>query len=168
MADANSVASPLFLREAELRRGVELLYFAYRDFTKGPDKLLEQYGFGRAHHRALYFIARRPGLTVSDLLKLLSITKQSLSRVLNDLQAKGYVTSEVGREDKRQRLLSVTEAGAALEREVFEIQRERMIQAYGQAGQQAVTGFWAVLLGLIDQDQQAALDQFIRENTSGR
>lgn len=168
MADANSVASPLFLREAELRRGVELLYFAYRDFTKGPDKLLEQYGFGRAHHRALYFIARRPGMTVSDLLKLLSITKQSLSRVLNDLQDKGYVTSEVGREDKRQRLLSVTEAGAALEREVFEIQRERMIQAYGQAGQQAVTGFWAVLLGLIDQDQQAALDQFIRENTAAR
>lgn len=162
MADANSLASPLFLREAELRRGIELLYFGYRDFTKGPDALLEKHGFGRAHHRALYFIGRRPGLSVSDLLKLLQITKQSLSRVLSDLQAKGYVVSVVGRHDKRQRLLYLTENGTALERETFEAIRERMAHAYGEAGPEAVAGFWAVLMGLIEPDQKAAIKEIMR------
>ncbi|MCH8685450.1 MarR family winged helix-turn-helix transcriptional regulator [Pedomonas mirosovicensis] len=162
MADANSLASPLFLREAELRRGIELLYFGYRDFTKGPDALLEKHGFGRAHHRALYFIGRRPGLSVSELLKLLCITKQSLSRVLSDLQNKGYVVSSVGHHDKRQRLLYLTETGAELERETFAAIRDRMAQAYGQAGPQAVAGFWAVLMGLIEADQQATVQDLMR------
>jgi len=162
MADANSLASPLFLREPELRRGIELLYFGYRDFTKGPDALLEKHGFGRAHHRALYFIGRRPGLSVSDLLKLLQITKQSLSRVLSDLQTKGYVVSVVGRHDKRQRLLYLTESGAQLERETFEAIRERMAHAYAEAGPEAVAGFWAVLLGLIEPDQMAAINDVMR------
>lgn len=162
MADANSLASPLFLREAELRRGIELLYFGYRDFTKGPDALLEKHGFGRAHHRALYFIGRRPGLSVSDLLKLLQITKQSLSRVLSDLQTKGYVVSVVGRHDKRQRLLYLTDAGTALERETFEAIRGRMAHAYAEAGPEAVAGFWAVLMGLIEPDQKATINEIMR------
>lgn len=162
MADANSLASPLFLRETELRRGIELLYFGYRDFTKGPDALLEKHGFGRAHHRALYFIGRRPGLSVSDLLKLLRITKQSLSRVLSDLQSKGYVVSTVGRHDKRQRLLYLTDSGIALEREVFETIRERMAHAYGEAGPEAVAGFWAVLMELIEPEQRAAIREVMR------
>lgn len=168
MADANPFASPLFLREAELRRGIELLYFGYRDFTKGPDALLEKYGFGRAHHRALYFIGRRPGLSVSELLKLLRITKQSLSRVLSDLQTKGYVVTVVGSQDKRQRLLYLTDAGMALEKDLFTTTRDRMAQAYAQAGPEAVAGFWAVLMGLIEADQQAAIDQLVRQPPANR
>ena len=162
MADANSLASPLFLREAEIRRGIELLYFGYRDFTKGPDALLEKHGFGRAHHRALYFIGRKPGLSVSELLKLLRITKQSLSRVLSDLQKQGYVVASVGPYDKRQRLLYLTDKGVDLERQAFAAIRDRMAQAYGQAGPQAVPGFWSVLLGLIDPDQQSAIKDLMR------
>ena len=82
MADVKAGANPLFLREEELREGMELLFFAYRDFTAEPDKLLARYNFGRAHHRVIYFVGRYPTTTVSDLLGILGITKQSLSRVL--------------------------------------------------------------------------------------
>ena len=152
MADA--VASAQFLREAEIRRGVELLYFGYTNMIKGPDALLAETGFGRAHHRALYFIARRPGMPVSDLLKLLNITKQSLSRVLGELQAKGLVSQDVGTRDRRQRLLRLTDAGAKLESALFDRMRTGVAEAYAQAGQQAVTGFWAVLSGLIPPDDR--------------
>lgn len=149
-AAANASSAPqLFLRESEIRRGIELLYFGYTNMIRGADALLDRRGFGRAHHRALYFIARRPGMPVSDLLRLLNITKQSLSRVLGDLQREGYVSQAVGDRDRRQRLLQLTESGVALEAELFEKLRESMSAAYAQAGQQAVAGFWAVLAGLI-------------------
>ncbi|MGI4876608.1 MAG: MarR family transcriptional regulator [Janthinobacterium lividum] len=159
MADANLArlnlhvhalaASPLFLREAEIRRGIELLYFGYGNMVRGADNRLEEYGFGRAHHRALYFIARRPGMPVGDLLLLLNITKQSLSRVLGDLQIKNYVAQDVGTRDRRQRLLRLTETGVQLEADLFEQLREGMAAAYAHAGQAAVSGFWTVLTGLI-------------------
>lgn len=164
MADITPIASPQFLREAEIRRGIELLYFGYGNMIKGADARLAEVRLGRAHHRALYFIARRPRMPVSDLLRLLNITKQSLSRVLNELQTEAFVVQEVGKRDRRQRLLRLTPKGAELEAMLFDKLRERMTAAYAQAGQQAVTGFWAVLLGLIPpadrpmiQELQAAL-----------
>ena len=74
MADVKNV-NPLFLREEELRQGMELLFFAYRDFTGDPDRILDKYGFGRAHHRVIYFVGRHPSITVSELLAILRITK---------------------------------------------------------------------------------------------
>ncbi len=79
MADVKSAANTPFLREEELRQGIELLYFAYRDFTAEPDAMLARYGFGRAHHRVIYFVGRHPHMSVSELLGILRITKQSLS-----------------------------------------------------------------------------------------
>lgn len=148
-------ASPLFLREAEIRRGVELIYFGYANLISGPDQLLAERGLGRAHHRALYFIARRPGLSVSALLRLLAITKQSLSRVLADLVERGLVEQRVGTHDRRQRLLILTASGSELESELFAALRERMGGAYAQAGQENVSGFWAVLASLIPVEDRA-------------
>lgn len=148
-----SSASPPFLREPELRRGMELLYFGYSHYTRSVDRELGKMGLGRAHHRALYFIARKPGLTVSELLAFLSITKQSLGRVLNELAERDLVATTPGERDRRQRLLSLTERGATLETELFEAGRERMARAYARAGQQAVSGFWAVLEGLVEEDE---------------
>ncbi len=85
MTDLKSGANPLFLREEELRQGMELLFFAYRDFTAEPDQILARYDFGRAHHRVIYFVGRHPAMTVTELLNILGITKQSLSRVLRQL-----------------------------------------------------------------------------------
>src|ERR1044071_6986140 len=142
-------ASPLFLREPEIRRGIELLYFGYAHLTRSIDAGLAKQGLGRAHHRALYFIARKPDLSVSELLGLLAITKQSLGRVLGELSERGLVETRTGDRDRRQRLLRLADRGAALEGELFDMLRERMSAAYSSAGQGAVGGFWAVLEGLI-------------------
>lgn len=154
-----SSASPQFLREPELRRGMELLYFGYSHYTRTLDRDLAKQGLGRAHHRALYFVARRPGLTVSELLSLLAITKQSLGRVLNELAERGLVETRPGDRDRRQRLLTLTAAGKTLENDLFEAGRERMSRAYAQAGQSAVSGFWAVLEGLIPEEDLPQVEQ---------
>lgn len=151
-------ASPLFLREDEIRRGIELLYFGYTSMIRGADAILEAQGLGRAHHRALYFIARRPGLSVGELLGLLGITKQSLGRVLNDLCSGALVEQRVGTADRRQRLLTLTAAGAALEARLFTELERTMARAYGEAGQHAVTGFWGVLMGLVPPDARAQVE----------
>jgi DNA-binding MarR family transcriptional regulator len=163
MADSNPPPAPadrasaLFLREAEIRRGIELLHFGHAALTREAAGLLADHGLGRAHHRALYFIARNAGLPVSQLLKLLGITKQSLSRILADLVEHGYVEQQVGPADRRQRLLALTPAGVRLEAELFEALRRPMAAAYARACQQAVSGFWAVLIGLLSVEERAIL-----------
>jgi DNA-binding MarR family transcriptional regulator len=143
------LASPLFLREAEVRRGLELLFFGYGGLFRAIDAPLEAAGLGRAHHRALYFIARRPDITVGALIGLLGVTKQSLGRTLNELEARALVETRVGRDDRRQRLLRLTPAGKAIEAELFEALRAALAAAYVEAGPGAVGGFWQVLEGLI-------------------
>ncbi len=146
-------ANPLFLRDEELRQGIEMLFFAYRDFTSEPDAILATLKLGRAHHRALYFIGRYPGCTVSELLDVLKITKQSLSRVLGQLVEEGYVEQTQGQRDRRQRLLELTEKGRSLERELTENQRQRFARAYREAGAEAVAGFRAVMLGMMSDSE---------------
>jgi DNA-binding MarR family transcriptional regulator len=148
-------ASPLFLREPEIRRGIELLYFGYSHLLRGIDESLASRGLGRAHHRSLYFIARQPDLSVSELLRLLGITKQSLGRVLTDLTAGGLVETRPGRQDRRQKLLRLTEEGGALEARLFEELRDKLSAAYAEAGQGSVAGFWTVLEGLIPPEERA-------------
>lgn len=142
--------SLLFLTDEQLRKGIEAMFFAYRAFTADPDRILEGMEYGRAHHRALHFIHRDPGLTVSALLVVLGVTKQSLNRVLRALIEDGLVESRVGRRDRRERLLHLTEKGAALERHLSETQRARMRAAYRSAGPQAVAGFRQVLEAMMD------------------
>lgn len=127
------------------------MFYAYRDFTGEPDSILSEYGFGRAHHRAIHFINRDPGMSVAALLAILRITKQSLSRVLGQLVEEGYVEQKKGVRDRRQRLLYLTEKGRELERRVSEKQRARVAKAYQEAGAEAVEGYRKVLLGLIDE-----------------
>lgn len=149
MATAIASASPLFLREAEIRRGMELMYFAQSTLARVTEKQLGEMGLGRAHHRAMYFIARHPDLTVSALLGLLGITKQSLGRVLNELVDRDLVETRIGERDRRQRLLRLSATGRALEHELFEKLRQNWATAYARAGQSAVSGFWSVLEGMI-------------------
>lgn len=144
----------LFLTDDQLRNGIELMFFAYRGFTADPDRLLEDYGYGRAHHRALHFVSRRPGLTVNALLDILGVTKQSLNRVLRQLVEDGLIDSRVGQTDRRQRNLFLTESGQTLERALSESQRTRMRKAYMEAGPDAVQGFRTVLEQMIDPEMR--------------
>jgi DNA-binding MarR family transcriptional regulator len=146
--------SLLFLTDEQLRKGIEAMFFAYRGFTADPDRILEDMDYGRAHHRAIHFIHRSPGTTVSNLLAILGVTKQSLNRVLRALIDQGLVRIEKGRVDQRERHLYLTEAGAALERALSDAQRARMRAAYRAAGPQAVQGFRAVLEGMMDPEQR--------------
>ena len=149
----------LFLREEQMRHAQDLMFFAYRDFTAAADIILEELGLGRAHHRAIHFIGRQPGITVGDLLAILRITKQSLARVLTTLVEQNLVDSAPGRHDRRQRLLTLTEPGRALERRLFDRQRERLATAYREAGGPAVDGFRRVMRGIMEPPARAALDK---------
>ncbi len=144
----------LFLTDEQLRRGIEAMFFAYRGFTADPDRILQKHGYGRAHHRALHFIRRSPDTTVNNLLSILGVTKQSLNRVLRSLIEDGLVEARVGTRDKRERNLVLTEAGIELERELAEVQRERMRLAYRDAGPDAVQGFRHVLEAMMDPDMR--------------
>ncbi len=155
----------LFLRESEIRLAQDLLFFGYRGFTQGPDQVLEELGMGRAHHRVLHFVGSRPGITVGELLGILGITKQSLGRVLQPLIAEGHVIQAAGRADKRQRLLSLTEKGAAFERRLYEVQREVITQAYREAGPHAVEGFRRVMRGLMGEAAREEIDRIEQPRT---
>ena len=152
MADVKSGVNPLFLREEELRQGMELLFYAYRDFTAEPDAILAKNKLGRAHHRVIYFVGRYPMISVSELLDILRITKQSLSRVLSELVRQDFITPQPGQRDRRQRLLQLTTKGLELERKLSESQRRRVARAYRAAGAEAVEGYRKVLEGIIDEE----------------
>jgi DNA-binding MarR family transcriptional regulator len=152
-------ANLLFLREEEIRAAQDMLFFAYRDFTNAADVILEELELGRAHHRALHFIGRNAGMSVGDLLVLLRITKQSLARVLNALIDQGYVAQAQGRSDRRQRLLTLTQAGQDLERRLFERQRERLVAAYREAGGASVEGFRRVMRAIMDETARSYMDR---------
>ncbi len=111
MTDIKSLAEPVYPRDEEVRQGIELLFFAYRDFTAEPDAILTRYDFGRAHHRVIHFVGRHPQMTVSELLSILRITKQSLSRVLGQLVRQEFILQRPGPQDRRQRLLELTQKG---------------------------------------------------------
>ena len=150
MTIPNSMDAMLFLTDDQLLQGIELMYFAYKGFTSDPDLILQNYTYGRAHHRAVHFINRRKGLKVNDLLDILGITKQSLNRVLRQLINDGLVESRMGRKDKRERNLFLTDDGEKLERQLSDAQRKRMRSAYRAAGPDAVMGFRLVLEKIMD------------------
>ena len=139
---------------------VELLFFAYRDFVAGPDELLAELGFGRAHHRVLHFVNRNPGLRVADLLEILKITKQSLARVLKQLVDEGYVAQAMGDNDRRERRLHPTEPGRQLADRLLALQTHRIAGALASAGpgaERAAADFLAGVITPEDRDKAATL-----------
>ncbi|MCY4007067.1 MAG: MarR family transcriptional regulator [Rhodobacteraceae bacterium] len=149
--DSNSGSDTLlYLTDDQLRAGIEAMCDAYRGFHADLDRLLREFGYGHAHHRALHFIARHPDMTVSQLLMFLGVTKQSLSRALRRLTADGLIRVQVGSTDRRTRHLRLTEAGRELEEHLSALQRKRMRTAYRAAGPEAVAGFRKVLEQIMD------------------
>jgi DNA-binding MarR family transcriptional regulator len=146
---------------------VELLFFAYRDFTGDPDAVLAQYGFGRAHHRVLHFVHRNPGLRVANLLEILKITKQSLARVLKQLIGEGFITQRAGAEDRRERLLHVTVKGARLAEKLTTLQIKRVEAALSKAGAGADAATRRFLLAMISEADRPQVEALVRIAPSG-
>lgn len=143
--------NPLFLKDEELIEGLELLEFALQSLRSDQAALLDELDLGRSHEQLLHFIGRRPGVTMVDLLKIVPLTKQSLSRLLKELTAKGLVTQTQDETDRRQRLLELTADGMALNHRLSDGLRRRLAVAYRAAGADAVAGYHQVLEGLIDE-----------------
>ena len=146
----NTRSEPFYLSDDELRRTIESLFFAYRDFTGIADALLTEFGFGRAHHRVIYFVGAHPGMAVSELLDILKITKQSLSRVLSSLISEGFVLQRTNNADRRRRHLYLTAKGIDLELRLTQCQSQWIANAYFEAGASAVKGFGDVLRSIIN------------------
>ena len=143
---------------------IELLFFAYRDFVSDADRLLETIGFGRAHHRVLHFVSRQPGLTIAELLDILRITKQSLSRVLKELLDNGFVEQRAGVSDRRQRLLFPTERGRRLALDLAQLQSARFSRALADLPAAARAGAIEFFLALIDPAERAKVAAIVWRN----
>lgn len=170
-ASRRRAAAPAALpAEAEADRGererlvscVELFFFAYRDFTRDPDAVLEEYEFGRAHHRVLHFVHRNPGLRVAHLLEILKITKQSLARVLKQLVDENFIVQKAGAADRRERLLYVTAKGSRLADKLTALQVARVSDALKTAGSGAETAMREFLFAMISPDDRARVEQLLK------
>ena len=158
MADLNNLLSPFFLNDKEVRKVIELLFFSYRDFTSGPDKILEKLNFGRAHHRIIYFVGKKNNITIKELLVVLQITKQSLSRVLNQLVNEKFIIVSSGI-DKRTKTLSLTEKGKRLENQLSTIQIEKIKRVINKFSEENINGFKEILYDMIETDNKKTFQQ---------
>ena len=158
MADLNKLLTPLFLSEKEIKKIIELMFFAYRDFTSEPDALLEKINFGRAHHRVIYFVGKKERMTIKELLSILQITKQSLSRVLNQLVKEKYIILSIG-EDKRTKNLSLTIKGHELENKLSTIQIKKIRNILKNSTEDDIGGFKTLLYKMIDDKNKIKFDK---------
>jgi DNA-binding MarR family transcriptional regulator len=148
--------------DADLLACVELLFFAYRDFTRGADAVLEEYGFGRAHHRVLHFVHRNPGMRVADLLDILKITKQSLARVLKQLIDKGFIMQRAGNDDRRERRLFVTAKGSRLAEKLTTQQSHHIENALLNAGPGAADFARRFLFAMITESDRPRVEALVK------
>ena len=158
MADLNNLLSPFFLNDKEIRKVIELLFFSYRDFTSGPDKILEKLNFGRAHHRVIYFVGKKNHITIKELLGVLQITKQSLSRVLNQLVSEKFILVSSGT-DKRTKKLSLTEKGKKLENELSTIQIKKIREVINRFDVENINGFKQILYEMIEDNNKKTFQE---------
>jgi len=158
MTDLNNLISPLFLKDKEIRKIIELMFFSYRDFTAGPDEILNKISFGRAHHRIVYFVGKKGKITIKDLLEILQITKQSLSRVLNQLVKENYVIVSTG-DDKRTKNLALTDKGMELEKKLSLIQINKIKDIIRIADESDINGFKKILYSMIEKKNKKEFDK---------
>jgi DNA-binding MarR family transcriptional regulator len=142
---------------------IELLFFAYRDFTRDADAILSQLALGRAHHRVLHFVDRHPGLRVADLLEILKITKQSLAPVLKQLIDEGWIEQQTGVEDRRVRRLRATAKGVNLARRLDQVQARRVAAALAACGPGQESAVRRFLFAMVNGDERAKVETLLPE-----
>ena len=158
MADLNYLISPFFLNNKEIKKIIELIFFSYRDFTAGPDRILETINFGRAHHRVIYFVGKKNNITIKELLIVLKITKQSLSRVLSQLVKEKFIIVSTGL-DKRTKTLSLTQEGLNLEKQLSTIQINQIKKSISKFNHEDINGFKKILFEMITKDNKEIFER---------
>ena len=141
-------------RQRKLDEAWELMHFALRAVIARPDIMLGKRGLSRVHHRILFFVARQPDLPVNQLLQVLGVSKQALNQPLRQLYQQGLVASTPAAHDRRQRLLSLTEAGHALEQRLTEPQRTLFDHALVAAGPRAESAWRRVMRAMAAEEMQ--------------
>ena len=167
LADAEPIRTAVVTDDGIDFTLIELFFFAYRDFTSDPDEILAGYGFGRAHHRVLHFVNRRPGLTVAELLDVLQITKQSLARVLKQLIDTGHIVQLQGPRDRRQRELYPTAKGRELALALARPQSRRIRAALESSQPAERQGIESFLKAMVNPEWRVQIDN-LPANTRGK
>jgi DNA-binding MarR family transcriptional regulator len=162
-AEPRDIRAPLPAVDPRLVTVIELLFFAYRDFTRDADAILTRYALGRAHHRVLHFVDRNPGLRVADLLEILKITKQSLAPVLKQLVDEGWIVQQTGIEDRRERRLRATPKGVSLARRLDQVQAERVAQALEASAPGHEGAVRRFLFAMINSNERGRVDSLLPE-----
>jgi len=158
MTDLNKLLTPLFLSDKEIRKILELIFFSYKDFTSGPDAILNKINFGRAHHRIIYFVGKKKKINIKDLLSILKITKQNLSRVLNQLVNEKYIIVSAG-DDKRTKNLTLTQKGLDLEKKLSQIQINKIKNIIKNTNEQDINGYKKILYSIMDPETQIKFNE---------
>lgn len=151
-ADRAGNVNMIDLNARELDQAQELLFFAFRNLTAEPDRVLAERSLSRVHHRVLYFVRRNPGLGPGDLLRILRVSKQALARPLRELASQGLLVGKVVPENRRRKRLALTPAGLRFERRISELQRRRFAEAFRAAGPTAAAS-WRQVMGLLGAPQ---------------
>jgi len=141
----------LYLKDDQIKDFIEQIFYVYRETYSDPKKILKKNSFGTAHYRAILLIERHKGLTVSDLLNKLKITKQSLNRVLKDLINNKTIFLRKGKVDSRQRKIFLNEKGEKLFEEIFVEQKRRIYNAFKNSDSDSVIKFKNVLKKIINE-----------------
>ncbi|MEQ8346686.1 MAG: MarR family transcriptional regulator [Sneathiellaceae bacterium] len=145
-----------------------LWFFAHRRATAAADGLLAEHGLNRTQFRALFFTGRLPGLTVGQLIDILGLTQQAVSRALGQLIDQGLIEQQSGRADRRQRHLSLSAAGTALQAEVVDRQAAVIQEAMDKVGPAPAQGYIATLEAMLGIDERALVDRMYPDRAGDR
>ena len=161
MTNLNNIFSPLFLKNKELKVAFELLFFTIKDFDKNISFLLKKFNYNKTHFAVIFLASNNYYLTIKDLLTILDIKKQSLSKIINKLKYDEVITLKKSRKDKRNKNIFLTKKGIKIEKKLTEKQINNISYAYKNAGVDSINGFKKILINLINKDSKEILKKKI-------
>ena len=140
----------LYLKDAQLKNLIEKLFISYRDTFTDAKRVLDKHSIGVAHHKVIHLLSMYEGISISELLKRLKVTKQSLNRVLKDLIKLEIVTFRKDDQDTRVKHVFLNEKGKKLFNEIFDLQKKRIFNALLNSSSEEVINFDNVLKKIIN------------------
>tara|TARA_Y100000588_G_scaffold72809_1_gene75243 strand:- start:353 stop:790 length:438 start_codon:yes stop_codon:yes gene_type:complete len=141
----------LYLKDEHLKEFIEKIFMGYRETFSDAKKILDNYSIGIAHHKVIHLLSLYEGITISELLKKLKITKQSLNRVIKDLNKINAIKFEKDKKDTRLKHVYLSEKGVKIFDEIFSIQKKRIYNALLQSSSKEVLYFDKVLKKIINE-----------------